>query len=347
VPHELAHAAAARLAGLEVCGMEFGSGELVACWNLGGLPVVVRRLPLGGRVFIVPGTQGSYGLRRLLTFAAGPASHLLLIGLAFAFGADAIGRELDGRGWSPLLDFVLANAWMFLASIEPFVRDGNDEPDGLQMLRSLKLLSRRRHPSVWEAGLMRVQMFLEAGRRADARDAFVPILRARGSNPMLRRYRFALSIGAGRFAPAVRQGRKMLEGGVDLLFESSLNADLAWALSTGFDAEAGDEAMRHAQRAFDLAPWKANVRAMPAVVQARYGDPAVARAVLEDPALRKRLGKSLPSFECALAIAHAREGHADRACASLARAEALDPRCSDIPRVTRVVARLLIRQPAA
>ncbi len=87
VMHELAHAAAARLAGLRAPVIRIGTGHRLARLRVGTLWVDVHLPPTAGFCVFGPGPKPFRRWRLYLALAAGPGSHLLVILLMLAAAA--------------------------------------------------------------------------------------------------------------------------------------------------------------------------------------------------------------------------------------------------------------------
>ena len=85
LPHELAHAAVARLAGLRVVEVWIGRGADVLTTRLFGFPLRFKIVPVGGFAFLQHWTQDRVRLRYFLAVLAGPLVNLLLAAAAYPF----------------------------------------------------------------------------------------------------------------------------------------------------------------------------------------------------------------------------------------------------------------------
>jgi hypothetical protein len=89
--HEAGHALAARLCGWRVKRMVIGFGGAWRSFRVGGVPVELGRLPLGGFVELAPGHLRQVRLRSAFIYFAGPGVELALLGvLALALGPHTL-----------------------------------------------------------------------------------------------------------------------------------------------------------------------------------------------------------------------------------------------------------------
>jgi tetratricopeptide (TPR) repeat protein len=148
VPHELAHALAARWCGWRVGRIIIGFGPPVWAGRCLGFEVELRRIPYSGCTESHAPKGRSQLWRHVFVFAAGP---LLTIALA-GFGRMAAGGTAESVTWttyvSPWWLFYLANATIAVQHLFPYVGStpfGRMPSDGLALWQALV---QRRVPGV-------------------------------------------------------------------------------------------------------------------------------------------------------------------------------------------------------
>lgn len=77
VLHEAGHAMVSRLCGWQVDRVVIGFGRTVRTWLIGGIPVVLKTVPLSGYVLPRPMNLQSPRLKNTLIYAGGPGVELL------------------------------------------------------------------------------------------------------------------------------------------------------------------------------------------------------------------------------------------------------------------------------
>jgi hypothetical protein len=118
--HELGHAAAGRLVGIRVFGIEIGHGQIVYDFFLGGLHWRLRAFPFGGCAHGVPRTAEFYRLRECVFVLGGPLTNV--VALLIAIILLPLDQQLESTpfdGVAPVLFFALGNAALLLYSLWP------------------------------------------------------------------------------------------------------------------------------------------------------------------------------------------------------------------------------------
>jgi hypothetical protein len=324
VVHELGHLAAARLLGVRLASVRFGTGRQVLAFGT-RVRFDVRVWPGGGGNALDPSYDPLFLARgrRVLVVLAGPLAN---VGVAAACLAVAGGWSLDtalvGFGHGDAFDQVLLVVALgnLYAAVRSLVPVGLTDGVGVR-----DLLTMRPDP-LFAAGL--VQTYLDLDRREYAL-AVARALPAADPLPAVVRYWQA----RGFFDSARYDDARAVVHAPRQAAEAELQAELDNLLAM-IELNAG-EAARYADavavsaRAVALAPEVVVYRAVHGWALVEAGQPsaglALVREVLRGPALPPSVGATVL---CVAAIAEARLGAPDEARRYVGGARALDPACS-------------------
>ena len=339
LPHELAHAVAARALGMHVYRIRIGTGRLLWKSNIGGIDVRVHAVPWsGGLTMYAPCSTRGIRLRRALVAIAGPALHAALLTPMVAFGTGDPARLLSGLHVA--LDFAVANIFLLVVNLVPWrapVVEGIFESDGLVLikapfLRGRELESFLMAQYVTEAALLSEEgRFEEASQRAQAAlHSFPDTLAARLNVGLM----LALAGRCAEARGAFRQALNLPDVPRDI--QAILRNNVAWASLMLDELE---EANAESSRAVEELGWS------PAL-QGTRGAVLVAQGQLE-PGL-KLLCEALArpeqlhpmaraTYEGAIALGLARLGAIADAQSHLDGARQAFPTCLLLPRVERLL----------
>jgi len=138
LPHELAHAAVARLAGLRVVEVWVGRGADVLTTRLFGFPLRFKIVPVGGFAFLQHWTEDRVRRRYFLAVLAGPLVNLLLAAAAYPF-VDWHNWNFE-RGLCPGHAFVITQLFITVQNLLPYRLQtgyGKVASDGLSLAQLL------------------------------------------------------------------------------------------------------------------------------------------------------------------------------------------------------------------
>lgn len=163
VIHEGGHALMARWVGWRVERVVIGVGPVWRATEIGGVPVELRRVPLGGFVVPVPERLDRPRLSNALIFFAGPGAELLVIGLiALILGGDLL--QPSDRLPVIFAQSVAAAAAVGAAhNLIPFRTAEGQMSDGLGVLSSLSLTREDLELRQVMPDLLEAEARLEAG----------------------------------------------------------------------------------------------------------------------------------------------------------------------------------------
>lgn len=319
-PHELGHALAARLLGVETAAVLLGVGPRVGSFRLLGAPWSVHRNLYRGLTVLLPAPGER--VRPFLILLAGPAVNLLAAAIAVPFVASWDHESLF-TGFAPATVWVLANLFLLLGSLNPASAAGGFPSDGMQMLQLLR--GPRFTPEalpVLTIGTA-VHHLATAGLRDEALGLLERGLAAHPESPSLHAWRNALLLRAERWEEAVEGLLRELELPEPASGQRAMSLNnLAWArLHQG----RLDEALALSEEALALdpdSPWYLGTRGC-ALARAGRADEACEHL---ERALRLHTDRRALAADFAhLALAEETRGRAEEAEVALRTARHLDP----------------------
>ncbi|HEY2587872.1 MAG TPA: site-2 protease family protein [Tepidisphaeraceae bacterium] len=338
VPHELAHAAAALLARMEVFQITFGTGRRWGHLCVWGMLIECRALPVCGSVSCAGLSMRAWRLRRLAVVAAGPMSNVALCLVAVWVAGGW--RRLVAVDWSehiaPWLMLALANAMLVLG---PLLRRRAGIPgiptDGVQFYRLLF----RPLPSESQRRLSyfvsKAHALLNA-RAYEQLDALVLRFHDELSPSQFLHWRGIAEAELGNFDAAKASLIKLLElhfaPGVERAI--SLNA-IAWNDLVIGASDLLPEADRFSAEAYSLMPWNAAVQSTRGWALVELGDLLAGMPLLRESLRGVAYNHDRASVLCTLAIAEGRRGRRRYASELLRQARRLDARCALLARAER------------
>jgi len=316
LPHELAHAGVARIAGLRVDWIAVGRPP--HRWQVDWLGTrwKLSRLPLAGHVAAsFPGPLPRlWRLRLASLILAGPGVHFaLVIALELALArteSPGLALILDAGWW--------ANAALLVMNLNPFGGKAGQSTDGAQLLT---LLDAKQAAGLWRSAGSRHQALLrhEAGDHAGALALLQGVQQAPGDD-------LALDLMIGALLGATHAIDDAMAAYEAVLATPELSPamrvlasnDLAWFLAIlGRDLDRADALSQHA---VDARPGEAAVHSTRGAVLVRLGRLEEGRAELE-----RSLQSPLKAQDRASILSFLALAEPERAPALLAEARALDP----------------------
>jgi tetratricopeptide (TPR) repeat protein len=138
VLHELGHAVAAFLMGMEVVEIVIGSGKTIFELQLFSVACKIKQVPDSGLMYSLGKSAHLYRSREFVISLCGPLTNFILLCLALQLPKELVFGNLPGTHVSPGIMFCLANSRIFIMSMFPSrvnidgMRLSND---GLNMLK--------------------------------------------------------------------------------------------------------------------------------------------------------------------------------------------------------------------
>lgn len=164
--HEAGHAVAARWCGWRVNGVVVGFGRVLRRFEVRGVPVEIRMLPLTGYALPVPVRMRGLRAANAFIYFAGPGVELLLVGLlVLVLGFDTLTTRTDSAPIILAQTFSVAALMGAILNLIPHTGPGGNWSDGMGVLMS---------PFLTEGHFeqrMAAPLLVEAEKRAEAGDA--------------------------------------------------------------------------------------------------------------------------------------------------------------------------------
>jgi Zn-dependent protease len=331
VAHELGHALAARLVGLEVGAIVIGVGRKLWSGEIFGTAVTLHAWPLSGLTFL--GAQSLDFLRTRLWFATlmGPATNALLVVIASANWPDMVASV-----GVPLLSlWIITNALLALQSLVPrrFSHAGEMlSTDGLALLQIPRSTPEQLESYLFTASLLRAYARFERREYSGARDICLKGLEHAPDNLQLRVLLTACYSYLHKHASSLSLLMPLLKqyANADAGVRAAIENNTAFALlmsrpSAGYDSDMLIEADRLSASAFALYPCVLAYRSTRSLILTATGRPDQALDLLAYP--HYATAERIPRGHCAIARAFAlhRLGHATESQQAAAEAARLNP----------------------
>jgi hypothetical protein len=324
IAHELGHAIAARVLGLEVGAIVVGRGRKLFARDVFGVSFRVYAWPISGHVYIGGPRRRFMRTRIWLTFLMGPLTNGLL-----AFGAVVWWPELQGVFGAPLVFlWIVFNASLLLFNLLPYrITDfGQSAPnDGLALLQIPRYQDKELAPYAHAALYVETLVRFEDGDYRRARSLCLQALeRAPSDVPLL----VALSACESHLcdhAATAAVLKPLLESpsSSEPLVRATIQNNLAFALLMS-DRGSFDEADRLSSAAVSSFPCQMVFRTTRSLVLAANGRPEEALAILEYRHFKTADRKVRGHQEAARAFAYHQMDRHEEATAAAARSIALD-----------------------
>jgi len=331
VVHELGHAVAARLVGLEVGAIVIGVGRKLWSGEIFGTAVTLHAWPLSGLTFL--GAQSLDFLRTRLWFATlmGPVTNALLALLAVEQWPDLVAKY-----GVPLLSlWIITNGLLALQSLVPrrFSHAGEMlSTDGLALLQIPRITLEQLESYLFTASLLRAYARFERREYAGARDICLKGLEHAPDNLQLQVLLTACHSYLGNYAgsrallvPLLRQ-----YANADGTVRAAIENNMAFALlmsspSAGYDSDMLIEADRLSANAFTLFPCALPYRSTRSLILTATGRPDRALDLLAYS--HYATADRIPRGHCAIARAFAlhRLGRGEESEEAAAEAARLNP----------------------
>lgn len=344
IPHELSHALAGKLMGIELFRISFGRGRLLVSRAFRGVLIEIRAIPGSGGVNGGTLRMAGWRWRMFVYVAAGPLIHVLICG-ASVRAAGGWPHIFDTSRWSGLAPFWLslaaANAAILVASLIPHTvktQEGLQPTDGRLLLNLL-------FKPIDSVIVRRMRYFLSRGAfLCIARDGHAAKEMLRQAldefpgNLTLRLLLIIAHLEAGEYATGRELTLRLLEErpAADAVRASLLNA-LAWADLMIATPERMEEADRASAESYALTPWDFAVQSTRGLAMVELGDLAGGEELLRQSFRGAERRESRAAVACSLAIAESRMGRGIIARRMLRKARRLDRKCELLPRVEREV----------
>ena len=333
--HELAHAAVAGLVGLRVFGIMIGIGKTIWAGKFLGMEWAINILPVSGITTVGARPVPHIRSKLFLIYLAGPASHLLM---ALVF--HLVMWTVPASGWVYYLlrSLVFVNVFMAVVNLFPrkvSVLTGMQGSDGWHLLRT-PFMNQSELTKQYIGCFAGEAMQAYAANDLDAAKAWVEKALALDNQSGTARNILGIILMARRDYQASRETFVGLLGsadGKDPGLHYILLNNIAYLDALLRDATLLPEADQFSEEALQHLPWVPAVTGTRGTVLVELGRLEEGIDLLKKSMARhtEKQGKALNA--CHIAIGELRRGDFSAACAYLAIAKTLDPRCFLLPEV--------------
>ncbi|HET6248759.1 MAG TPA: site-2 protease family protein [Tepidisphaeraceae bacterium] len=343
IPHELAHAAAGWLAGIEVWSITLGRGRRIASFKFRQFVFELRSGPnIGYVTHCVPDYPGRRW-REFVLIAAGPLANLvlLILSLILANTNGPVSPAHGSRHGFPWIVLAAANALLLIISLfgkNLTLPSGKTTCDGRKLARLLSTPRPDAQTRRYQNLTSRAGRLLVREEYAGALALLRPLLIERPADVYPRGLAATAMLGMQNLTGARAVFRQLLDEYQPRDATRAWIANcLAWTDLVLDDPQFLDEAVRQTAEAFALMPWEPSV-------QSTRGYALVITGNLDEGErlLRKALaGAELPNQRaavlCALAIARIHRGQIDAARPILTKVRQLYRTCELLAKAERLI----------
>lgn len=329
IPHELGHAIAGKLVGINPYQIVVGTGRKFYSFNLFDLYIDIQVFPYGGITFSEINIRRFARLRYAIYVSGGILVHVLLIALSIWIVDHFNLDESFSNGPAPFMSFIAANVLLAVGNLVP----GEATMWGQKMKRDGALLL--------EAILGR-RLDFEAGFNA-SRAHRIACATIRGDNDRAIRWvdefvkqdveltkeqRVTLSaayINGDRPEEGAAFLQEMIVDSepVSLLKAVACN-NVAWANLLSRENGKGLQALILSRLAAQLMPWEVSVLNTLGSAEALFGDPDRAVEILMGKRVQAKQNRNKATAMAALAIAYSRLNRQAESQAAIRNSERLD-----------------------
>ena len=337
VLHELGHALATKLAGVQVAVMSFGAGNRVKVVKRGGTFIIFGLLPTEG--YIVPShlSPDHYRKRQALVLVSGAVANSL--GLLLGIGTMAVVSS-NAAGLAALLwiGFNITGMLNLLpfTSRGPF---GERHSDGKQLWRLIRLDDEKIRQIVAARKYLLAFLEYRFGSPQRALELVSDELGTARASIQISILGTAALVRAGRSQEAVRLARTCLDSdSLGAAERAMLQNNLAWALLEAPGETDLEEIDELSAAAFAVLPMILAVRSTRGTALIYNGRPEAGAALLDDQRFRLESPESRATVKSMLAIALAQIGDLAGAKRALSDARGLDPTNRYVDQASRTLA---------
>lgn len=330
VPHEFAHALAAKALGMRVSRIILGHGLTLMEGRL-LFPIEVKMLPLGGVAICAHRSRKWLRLKTFLMVLAGPIPSVAVIAVVLTFvPVDELCTNPSGR-LMPLAALVAASALNLLVGLLPrkvITPMGKVPSDGLRLLQA---------PFLSESGVSKElagYYGLEGWERQRARDYESAIRWYRdglAKFPDSHALKNDLAVALLRMKRPEEARKLFLELAAESEVEEAVDAiasnNVAASDITIGRPELLEEADRCSAAAYENASWHPNIITTRGAVLVELGKPAEGLGLLREAMEKAHEKHTRASAACYVAIGEHRRGNREEAVRYLEAARKLDPDC--------------------
>jgi len=343
LPHELGHAWMARLLGMRVFKLYIGSGKTVFRKRLFGFDSEIKAVPMGGLVFACHRDLAYIRSKQIAFVLAGPAINLVLAAVISPFlNPDDLWsfKPFEQELQIGLL-FFYANLIVLLVNLWPrnvATGFGTFPSDGKQLFLTFFMSEEQRKLSHSASFVMEASIYYEQGDYLSAQSWVEKGLALYPGNETLLNWHGVVALGLGDYGNARECFLNLLQReSKEPLMRPLLMNNIAYANALLGGDELLKEADEFSSEAMTAMSWMPAIRGTRGTVLAAMGRVAEALPLLHDSMLQAEIAGHKAQNACVIAEAEWRRGNLDAARIYLEEARKLDPQCSLLIRVEKVI----------
>lgn len=356
LPHELGHAAMAKLVGFRVFRVVAGSGKTFYMRRISEFVMELKRIPFSGATLMAPKEREGVRWKYALSIIGGPAVNFVLVLVVYAVAprpfwpptADSFsenpGRfffELFGTQLLPVQLIVITNLYVMAYNLWPHLLRrpyGIIPSDGLALWRAMFMKEERVKELLASYYTGEANECYLNRRYAEAQNWAETGLKEFPGNEALTNFLGVALLEQRRYEEARKLFLKQIDPPTKnvVIHTFALN-NLAYANVLAEDASLLDEAEKCSSLAMAKMAWNPAIKGTRGAVLVEMDRIQEGVKLLLEAVAGHEKTESKAINACFLAIGERRLGHAEAADSYLKMAEALDPTCPLLDRARRAV----------
>ncbi len=328
--HELGHAVVAKLLGLRIFAIIFGTGKTLVKKQINTIHFSLNIFPFSGIVVWGTADPKFYRLRYFLSILAGPAVHIIFLILLVPRFIRGSSIYL-GDSFLDMFLFVLAASNLVLLIVNLYPRSfytafGLHPSDGLALYKTLKMSSSERDTHLAGYYLYEGMIANEQMRYQQALDSSEEGLKHFPNNMYLGNLQANMMLSLGAFEEAREIFKQLLEK-EESEARFMLYNNLAYANLMIQDESLLAEADSLSKEAFENIPWAPSVRGTRGAVLVELGFLDEGKGLLLEAMAEHLEAGGKAADACHIAIAEIGKGNLPEGQYYIETAEQLDPNC--------------------
>ncbi len=326
--HELGHAAAAAIVGVDVPVFSFGGGRHVRVFRLSKRWLIVGLLPTEGLILVSHKSKDWYRLKSFVISAAGPFVNLACAGM-FYFWLEREGQSLSTLSTTAAQLFVIFSLLTGISNLIPFSANspyGATNSDGKSIINLFSITQEQIAKQVSMTAFIWAYIEYLYGSKAVVVELVEPIIKNENADIAVKVLASAAYAETGELEKGISICRTTLESEeLERANRAALLNNLAYLLRFEDTPQSLAEADELSKEAFDLAPMLLSIRSTRASILAALGRSKEAIELTNDKRFKIEPKSHQAYVLCTQAIAYSNLGETDLAASSMRRAEGLAP----------------------